>query len=180
MQYSNWVFRLYYNYISRNKVKYARKLGVRVGANCKFMVDPVKCFGTEPWLISIGDNVEITSGVEFLTHEGAIWVLRHSDDVQFRNSDKFGKISVGNNVMIGVGAVIMPGVSIGNNVIIGARSVITTNIVDNVVIAGCPAKVICSIDEYKKKVANECVNTKHMTSAEKKSFLYKNKPELFE
>lgn len=51
-------------------------------------------------------------------------------------------VKIGDNVWIGDGVCIMPGVTIGNNVIIGANAVVTHSFPENVVIAGCPAKII--------------------------------------
>jgi maltose O-acetyltransferase len=51
-------------------------------------------------------------------------------------------ITIGDNVWIGANATICPGVTIGNNVVVGAGAVVTKNVVDNVVVAGVPAKVI--------------------------------------
>ena len=51
-------------------------------------------------------------------------------------------VIIGNNVWIGGGAIILPGVTIGNNVVIGAGSVVTKNIPDNVIAAGSPCRVI--------------------------------------
>lgn len=45
----------------------------------------------------------------------------------------------------------LPNIRVGNNVIVGAGSVVTKNIPDNVVVAGNPAKVICSIDQWIEK-----------------------------
>lgn len=57
-------------------------------------------------------------------------------------------MTIGNEVFVGAGSIILPGVHIGNRVIIGAGSVVTKDIPDNSVAAGNPAKVICPIDEY--------------------------------
>jgi len=64
------------------------------------------------------------------------------------------KITIGDNVFIGVNAVILPGITIGNNVVIGAGSIVTKNINDNSVVVGNPARVISSIEEYKLKYRN--------------------------
>lgn len=53
-----------------------------------------------------------------------------------------GGITIGNNVWIGDKATILANVHIGNNVIIGANSVVTTDLPDNCVAAGSPAKII--------------------------------------
>lgn len=64
---------------------------------------------------------------------------------------KIGKISIGDNVFIGANSTILPGITIGNNSIVGANSVVTKDIPENVVVAGNPAHVICSLEEYLKK-----------------------------
>ena len=51
-------------------------------------------------------------------------------------------ISIGNNVWIGMGAVVMPGTTIGDNVVIGANSVVTKDIPSNSVAGGTPCRVI--------------------------------------
>ena len=51
-------------------------------------------------------------------------------------------ISIGDNCWIGAGAVINPGVTIGNNVVVASGAVVTKNFPDNVLIGGCPAKII--------------------------------------
>lgn len=60
----------YYMGLLRNSSAYARYLGVRLGDNCQFIDDPKKIFGSEPWLIGLGEHVRITYGVRILTHEG--------------------------------------------------------------------------------------------------------------
>lgn len=57
-------------------------------------------------------------------------------------------IFIGDNVFIGWGSIVLPGVNIGNNVVVGAGSVVTKNIPDNSVVAGNPARVIKPIDNY--------------------------------
>lgn len=52
------------------------------------------------------------------------------------------KIIIGNNVWIGAGAIVLPGVKIGDNAVIGAGSVVTKNVPQNIIVAGNPAKKI--------------------------------------
>jgi maltose O-acetyltransferase len=56
-------------------------------------------------------------------------------------------IVIKDNVWIGASATINPGVTIGNNVVVGAGAVVTKDVPDNVVVAGVPAKVIREIDQ---------------------------------
>lgn len=63
-------------------------------------------------------------------------------------------ITIGDNVWIGANATICPGVRIGNNVVIGAGAVVTKDIIDDVVVAGVPAKVIRKVDKAHEKAPN--------------------------
>lgn len=149
-------------------VNILKRGGVKIGKNC--IIDKTAEFGTEPYLISIGDNVRITKGVRFITHDGSLWVPRNLGLVD-KKADFFGKIVIGNNVNIGWDAIIMPGVQIGDNCIIAAGAIVTKNIPDNSVAVGMPAKVLESVQEYADKKRNSCVLTKNMTSEEKKAYL---------
>lgn len=152
-----------------NPVKYARKLGVTVGENCEFYSDIL--WGSEPYLISIGNNVRITSGCKFITHDGGVWVLRNT--YQLNNADIFGKIEIGNNVHIGCNSIIMPGVKIGDNCIIGCGAVVTKDVASNSIVGGIPARYIKSIDEYYIQHKDNCDFTKNLTKKEKKEYLLK-------
>lgn len=153
---------------ARNPVAYLRNKGAKIGSGCSIVsnVD----FGSEPYLITIGDNVRLTEHVRLITHDGGVWVARHLDET-YRNADLFKRIQIGNNVHIGVNAVIMPGVTIGNNVIIGCCAVVTHDIPDNSVAVGVPARVIETVDEYIAKNNNRFVNTKAYSAEEKRRFL---------
>jgi acetyltransferase-like isoleucine patch superfamily enzyme len=125
-----------------------RAYGLQVGDGCRiFSTDPNGTFGSEPYLIRIGDHVTVTADVKFITHDGGTWVFRREDP----DFDAFGPIEVKDNVFIGVGAIIMPGVTIGENCVIGARSVVSTDIPPNSVAAGVPARVLMSLEEYRAK-----------------------------
>lgn len=126
-------------------------------------------FGSEPYLISIGNHVRITQGVRFITHDGGVWTLRLEEGLS--DIDVFGPIKIGNNVHIGWNAIIMPNVTIGDNCVIAAGAVVTKNIPSNSVAAGVPARVVESIEEYRSKVLNKCVHTKHLSTREKKKYI---------
>ena len=134
---------------------YRKYFGVKIGKNVRFTGKHIS-FGSEPYLVEIGDNVTITADVLFETHDGGAGLFRK----EHPGINIFGKIKVGNNVFIGHRVIIMPNVNIGNNVVIGAGSVVTKDVPSNVVVAGVPARIIRSIDEYKEKVLKNAIFVK--------------------
>jgi len=154
----------------RSPVISARAAGVRVGSDCRFIATSASTFGSEPYLISLGDHVTITEGVRFVTHDGGVWVLRS----EHPSLDVIAPIKVGNNVFIGLGSVILPGVTIGDNVVIGAGSVVNTSIPSDSVAAGVPARVIRGIDSYEAASVEKGMNTKGLAPAEKRAWLLKH------
>ena len=152
-------------------VDIVRKDGVNIGEGC--IIDKRVVFGTEPYLITIGNHVRITQGVKFITHDGGLWVPREMGLIDKR-ADKFGRIIIGDNVNIGWNAIILPGVHIGNNVIVAAGAVVTKDVPDNSVVAGVPAKVIESIEEYTEKNVDKIVLTKGLSEEKKRNTILKN------
>jgi acetyltransferase-like isoleucine patch superfamily enzyme len=130
---------------------YRKFTGVIFGNNVRIIgkID----FGSEPFLITIGDNVTITNGVRFVTHDGGVGIFR----VEHPGMNVFGRITVGNNVFIGNNSIILPNISIGDNVVIGVSSIVTKNVPDNVVVAGVPARVIRTTDEYKENSLQKAI-----------------------
>lgn len=174
------LIRIYFKIIKRDNIGLAKVMGVNIGSNCIIYDDPTNVFGTEPWLITVGNHVEICSGVEFVTHEGQIWVARELDN-KFKNMDCFRPIVIKDNVFIGAHTFIMPGINIGNNVVIGAGSIVTKNISDNSVVAGSPAKKIATIEECISKLSfgGACLPTKNMSPLEKKVYIKQVHKEWF-
>ena len=141
----------------------ALKAGVRMGKDNQFLSN---FWSSEPYLIEIGDNCQITAGVKIFTHGGAK-VARVIEP----NFDCFGKVKIGSNVYIGTNSLIMPGVTVGDNVLIAAGSVVTNSVPSNVVIGGNPAHVICTFDDYYQKNKRYNVDTKQLTPSEKREVL---------
>lgn len=141
--------------------KFARHVGVNCGINLH-VYGPVS-WGSEPWIITLGDNVHITGNCKFIAHDGGTLIFRDKiPDLEITKP-----ISVGNNVYIGEDSLILPGVNIGSNVVIGARSVVTKDIPDNSVACGVPARVIKTIDEYLAKLSAESIHLGHLQGKEK-------------
>lgn len=103
---------------------------------------------TRPWLLKIGDNVRITHGVQILTHDYSKSVLQTKYG---ENIGEGGETVIGDNVFIGMNSVILMGAHIGSNVIVGAGSVVHGNVPDDVVVAGNPARVLCTLEEHLEK-----------------------------
>ena len=107
-------------------------------------------FGTEPELISFGNNVHVASKVMFINHDITSLMFEYMDDNEYE--ERYGSITIGDNVFIGANSTILYDVHIGNNVIVGAGSLVNKNIPDGVIVAGVPAKVIGKFDDYKMKL----------------------------
>lgn len=143
--------------------KQAKAAGVTIGES-NFIASHF--WNSEPYLITIGSNCQITRGVKFYTHGGA-GAARKS----YPHFDVFGRVTIGDYVYIGNYSLIMPGVTIGDNVLVAAGSIVTKSVPSNTVVAGNPAKYICSIDEYIEKNKRYNTNTKGLTKEKKKEVL---------
>jgi len=93
-----------------------------------------------PEFIEIGDNFVSAPGSIILAHDSSPFLFIKKYRIEFTK--------IGNNVFLGANSVVMPGIIIGNNVIVGAGAVVTKDIKDNSVVAGNPAKYMCSVEEY--------------------------------
>ena len=149
------------------RIKHLRNKGLRIGNGCEIYRSVN--FGSEPYLISIGNDVRITSGVKFCTHDGGIWTLRKKGLLQ--DADIFGQITIGDRVHIGWNSIIMPNVHVGNDCIIGCGSVVTKDIPDGMIVAGVPAKIIKSVDDYYEKAKKISVPTAKMSEKEKRRYI---------
>lgn len=117
-------------------------MGMKVGSDFKrlngVILDPSHC-----WLIEIGDHVTLAPRVHILCHDASTKT--------YLGCTKIGRVTIGNNVFVGAGTVILPGVTIGSNVIIGANSTVTHDVPDDTVVAGSPARILCSLEAYLEK-----------------------------
>jgi acetyltransferase-like isoleucine patch superfamily enzyme len=116
---------MYYSYLKMNGIKIGDNTFISLGAK----------IDTQFGEIVIGDNVHITSGCVLLAHDGAIKQMKPGANPR-------GKIVIGNNVFIGVNAVVLMNVTIGDNSVIGAGSIVNKDIPANVLAIGNPVKVL--------------------------------------
>ena len=133
-----FLYRLRGEYTTEKLISMGMQVGKNFGRLQGVILDPSHC-----WLITIGDNVTMAPRVHILCHDASTKT--------FLNYTKIGRVTIGDNVFIGAESVVLPGVTIGNNVIIGANSTVTRDVPDNCVVAGSPAKVICSLEDYLAK-----------------------------
>ena len=158
-------------FLFRTPEQTAKAKGVVFGRNCQIARDVE--FGTEPYLIEIGDNFYSSSNVKFVTHDGSVNVIRNLH-TEFQNVDILERITVGHNVFIGMDTIILPGTIIGDNVIVGAKSLVRGEIPPNSVFAGVPAKFICTTDEYLQKNVSRFHYTKHLSPRDKERYIKNN------
>ena len=119
--------------------RYYVKRGMKVGKNFNRQsgtrLDPSNC-----WLIEVGDDVIMGNKVQLIAHDFSI--MHHTGYA------RFGKIVIGDRVFIGANSTILMNVHVGNDVVIGAGSLVNKDVPEGSVVAGVPAKVICSTAEY--------------------------------
>lgn len=155
------------NRSNKNKLAYLRSQGCKIGDKTRLLCG-TDSFGSEPYLISVGEDCFFSNNVSIFTHDGGVKVLNSLNYFNGQRMDKAAPVVIGNNCFIGNGAKIMPGVTIGDNVIVGLCSIVTKDVPSNSVVAGIPAKVICTIDEYYQRNIDNFHPTIDMDADEKK------------
>ncbi len=120
-----------------------RRRGASIGENVDILdnciIDPDHCFH-----IKIGNNVTFAPNVHVLAHDAST--------KKFIGYTKVKNTTIGNNVFVGAGSLILPGVKVGDNVIIAAGSVVIKDVPDNTVFGGNPAKQISTTSTYLEKM----------------------------
>lgn len=147
---------------------HARRLGVSIGKGCLIAT---RRWSSEPYLITIGNNCQITEDVWFHTHGGGNVIRSIIPDY-----DSFGKICIEDWAYIGSGSHIMPGVTVGKGALVASGSIVTKSVPPGVVVGGNPARVICTVEEYIERNLKYNLNSKGLSYEEKKTLLM-NLPE---
>ena len=140
--------RLYTISTSTNRTKYLRDNNIfgAIGNNCNVNSRKIPLYAK---LIKLGNNVRLGSNVTFVTHDVTHVMLNANPTLNGeRFKEKIGCIEIQDNVFVGAGSTILYGVRIGSNVIVGAGSLVNKDVPSNSVVAGVPARVISTFDEY--------------------------------
>jgi maltose O-acetyltransferase len=92
--------------------------------------------------VHLGNHVMVGPSVQ-------IYTAAHALQAETRNQgwEVAKPVSIEDNVWIGGGAIILPGVTVGRNAVVGAGAVVTRDVPENTVVAGNPAGVISEIDQ---------------------------------
>lgn len=118
----------------------------------------------DPKFIRLHDNVVVAADVTFINHDVLYLLLGRLDPRQ--NFEHVKPIEVMDNVFIGLGATILPGVTIGPNAVVAAGSVVTKDVPPGTVVGGSPARVIGSFDKLAEKRLAECLyESRHVKSS---------------
>lgn len=109
-------------------------IGARTFANYGLI-----CLDVAP--ITIGDDVQIATNVQLLTAE-------HPTDPELRRAkwESARPITIADNVWLGGGVIVLPGVTIGENTVVGAGAVVVRDVPSNVVAVGNPARIVREIE----------------------------------
>jgi acetyltransferase-like isoleucine patch superfamily enzyme len=144
--------------------------GVKIGKNMRAFSPPIS---KEPYLLEFGDNITISTGVKFTTHDNSI--IKIVDNA----TDIFGRIKIGDNCFIGQNATILPGVEISNNIIVAAGSVVTKSFTqEGIIIGGNPAKIIGTFQQYSAKYKDNAFNIRGLNSNQIKALILENEKRL--
>lgn len=133
-------------------IAHLRNGGAEIGERVRIF-DPHSTIidATRPFMLKIGDDVQITGGVTILTH-GYDWSVLKG--VYGDVTGSCGEVVIGNNCFIGMHTTILKGVHIGDNCVIGANSLVNKDIPSGWVAAGNPAQPIMTIEDYYEKRKN--------------------------
>lgn len=119
-----------------------------MGDHCSIQANAVI---TDPRYVRLGNNVRL-SGCTLFGHDGSVNMLVQATGKML---DRVGKIDIRDNVFIGHGATILPGVTIGPNAIVAAGAVVSRDVPPNSIVAGVPARRVSDLDQYVERLERE-------------------------
>lgn len=153
--------------LHRDPVRYFRSRGVEIGEGVEIFGANLFTFGSEPYLVSIGNQVTISHNVDFITHDGGLRIARD----KYPNAYLYGRIQVADQCFLGAHCILLPGAKIGAGSAIGSGSIVTGEIPSGVVAIGVPAKPVKSVEEYIQEKRHLWVDTRGLTPDAKRELL---------
>lgn len=158
--------------LHRDPVRYFRYCGVEIGERVDIFGPRLFTFGSEPYLVSIGNQVTISHNVDFITHDGAMRVAR----AEFPEAYLYGRIHVGDNCFLGAHAILLPGAKVGAGTIIGSGSIVTGEVPPGVVAIGVPARPVKTVEDYIQGKRHLWVDTDGLQPHAKRELLLRRLP----
>jgi len=126
--------------VNKNPIKTEKKVLYKIG---KVNMHNAYVDDLIPQAVTIGENFVASFNSMIIAHDASLYnhIGKH----------RIEEIIIGDNVFLGAGAIILPGVKVGDGAIIGAGSIVTKDIQPYTVVAGNPAKYMCTVEEYVQK-----------------------------
>ncbi len=107
--------------------------------------------GVAPRLISIGRDCVLAPTAMILTHDASTFI--HTGKY------RVAPVCIGDRCFLGYNSVVMPGVTLGDDVIVGAGAVVTSDVPAGTVVAGVPARALARTTEYMTRRRDELVDS---------------------
>jgi acetyltransferase-like isoleucine patch superfamily enzyme len=158
--------------LHRDPVRYFRSQGVAIGEDVEIFGANLFTFGSEPYLVSIGNQVTISHNVDFITHDGGLGIVR----AKYPDAYLYGRIQVGDRCFLGAHCVLLPGTRVGTGSVIGSGSIVAGEIPSGVVAIGVPAKPVKSVEEYIQGKRHLWIDTRELTPSAKRELLCRRLP----
>jgi acetyltransferase-like isoleucine patch superfamily enzyme len=158
--------------LHRDPVRYFRSQGADIGEGVEIFGANLFTFGSEPYLVSVGNQVTISHNVDFITHDGGMRVAR----AKYPGAYLYGRIQVADDCFLGAHCVLLPGAKVGVGSVIGSGSIVTGEIPPGVVAVGAPAKPVRSVADYIEGKRHLWVDTRGLTADAKRELLCRRLP----
>lgn len=153
--------------LRRNAVQYFRSKGVVIGDGVEIYGASLSTFGSEPYLVTIGDQVTISHGVDFITHDGGLRVARD----KYPGAYLYERIHIGDRCFLGAHTILLPGARVGPGSVIGSGSIVSGEIPADVVAMGAPARPVKRVEDYIQGKRHLWIDTRGMGAEEKRRIL---------
>jgi len=157
----------------RDPVRYFRRQGAEIGEGVEIFGANLFTFGSEPYLVSIGNQVTISHNVDFITHDGAMRIAR----AEHPGAYLYGRIHVADRCFLGAHCVLLLDTRVGAGSVIGSGSIVTGEIPPGVVAIGAPAKPVKTVEDYIQSKRHLWVDTGGLTRDAKRELLIRQLPE---